>query len=637
MDGWDIGELTGKVLEVDLSQNETSIYSLDEKYYRNFLGGRGLNQLLLFKNLDPDIPPLDPKNILLFGSGILVGSSAPGSIRLSVDTKNYFTDGIGSANAGGNFAQELKSAGFGNLLIRGKADSPVYLSIKDEKVEIRPAEHLWGEDVTKTTELIEKDNDHKGSVLCIGPAGENLVRGASILVDGSRVAAKCGVGSIMGSKNLKAIWVMGSKRVEVFDKQTYIELLKKTWDKVRNSKSAKSLSEFGTLSVSSKNEIGGVPLRHYQDGYIDPKDLEKIDKYSFKKYEQKRFSVKNCPIDCRAIYKVGSGEYEGTEGEAMQANTIQNFGFKLDIKCAPAIIKAHLLCNKLGLDMDTVAESIAWAFECYDKGIIDKKDTCGLELTWGNHEVLPELIVNIALRKDFGDILADGVKRASKKIGNGSEKFAMNMKGQDLYETIRMPKGYGIGAALSTRGGGHCSGSPLTEFSNGSMDAEVAKRIYGVKTADDPQTYDGKAKLVYFHECFHSVLNSLGVCFFSTIVNSPDLLNLDDLAELITAATGWDIDKSELIKIGDRIHTLERLFNHVHAGFDIEDDYPPTRFFTEEIKSGPYKGESLDKNKYLETLKNNYRYHGWDTRGIPQKDTLKRLGLDDFIELPSLL
>lgn len=221
MDKWDISKLIGKVLEVDLSNNETSIYSLDEKYYRNFLGGRGLNQLLLFKNLDSGITPLDPENILLFGSGLLVGTSVPSSVRLSVDTKNYFSNGVGSANAGGNFAQELKLAGISTLLIRGKADSPVYLSIHDDKVEIKSAEHLWGKDVTKTTEEIETDKNFRGSVLCIGPAGENLVRGASILVDGSRVAAKCGVGSIMGSKNLKAIWVKGSNVVEVFDKENF--------------------------------------------------------------------------------------------------------------------------------------------------------------------------------------------------------------------------------------------------------------------------------------------------------------------------------------------------------------------------------------------------------------------------------
>lgn len=631
MTDWDIKELIGKILKIDLTNKEISVEDIEEEVFRNFLGGRGLNQLILYNNLEPDISPLDSKNIILFGSGLFSGTGVPGGIRLSVDTKNYFTGGVGSANVGGDFGKELKLAGFNTLMITGKADSPVYLSIDNEDIEIKNADNIWGKNVSETTNILEEKHECEGSVLCIGPAGENLVRGASVMVDKARAAAKCGVGSIMGSKNIKAVWVKGNKKVKVKDKEKFDEISRKSWKKVRESSSAKNLNEYGTLSVTSKNDIGGVPFHHYQNGYINSDDLKKINKHSFKDYEEKRFSATDCPIECRAIYNVKSGPYSGTEGEGMEANTIQNFGFKLDIIDPAAIIKAQILCNEFGIDMDTAAESIAWAYECYEKGILDKSDTEGLELKWGNHEAMIDLIEKIAYREGFGDLLAEGVYRASKKIGKGSEKLAVSIKGQDVYETIRMPKAYGLGAALSTRGGGHCSGSPLTEFSNGQMDPEIAEKIYELKTADIPHTYEGKARLVANHEKFHAVLNSLGICFFSTIVNSGDLLTWSDLAELLSASTGWDIDEDGLKMIGERVHTLERYFNYLHAGFDRKDDYPPDRFFKEEIKSGPYKGEKLDKEQFEKMLSENYEIHGWNENGVPPKTRLDELGLDEFI------
>jgi aldehyde:ferredoxin oxidoreductase len=385
------------------------------------------------------------------------------------------------------------------------------------------------------------------------------------------------------------------------------------------------MNEHGTLSsVTMKNTIGGVPFRHYQDGYMDSSKINKIAKQAFKEYERCRFSAIGCPLRCRAIYEIREGPYAGTMGEAMEANTVQDFGYKLDISYPPAIIKANVLCNEYGIDMDTAAESIAWAYECYEKGILNEKDTNGLRLTWGNYEALMALIEQIAYRRGFGDILAEGVKKAADAVGKGSEELAMTMKGQDLYETMRMPKGYGLGAALATRGGGHCSGSPLTEFSPGAMSPEIAEEIYGVSTAGDPATYAGKAKLVAYHERLHAVLNSLGICFFVTVSEGPDLLTWEDLAKLVSTATGWAIDENDLMTIGERIHTLERSFNVLHAGFDRKNDYPPERFFKETIESGPFKGEKLDRAKFNEMLSENYRIHGWNIKGIPERGTEAR-------------
>ncbi len=632
MSDFDIKELVGNLVKIDLTDRKICTEKIDESVYRKFLGGRGLDQLLLFRELDKNTSPLCPKNVILFGSGLFVGTGFPGSVRLSIDTKNYFSSGVGSANVGGDFSRELKLAGISTLLVSGKADEPVYISIDDGDIDINAADDIWGRTVSESTDMI-KNRESSGSVLCIGKAGENLVRGASVMVDRARAAAKCGIGSVMGSKNLKGIIASGSKEMKVSDEQKFDKIIDETWDKVNRSTSTGFLNKHGTLSVKSKNEIGGVPLHHYQDGFMKEEDLKKIDKHSFKGYESRRFSVKDCPIDCRAEYKIESGKYEGTKGEAMEANTIQNFGFKLGITEPEPIIKAHILCNEYGMDMDTVAESLAWAFECYEKGIIDGSDYNGLELEWGDHEAMIELIHDIADREGLGDLLAEGVDRASEELGSESQRLAVSMKGQDLYETIRMPKGYGLGAALSTRGGGHCSGSPLTEFSNGGMGKKEAKETYGVETADIPHVYEGKAELVADHERFHAVLNSVGMCFFSTTVNSGDLLGWGDISKMISALTGWEMDEEELMGVGERIHNLERYINYVHAGFDRKNDYPPDRFFEESISSGPYSGERLDKEKFDEMLSENYEKHGWSKDGIPRRKRLIELELDRFIDL----
>jgi aldehyde:ferredoxin oxidoreductase len=345
--------------------------------------------------------------------------------------------------------------------------------------------------------------------------------------------------------------------------------------------------------------------------------LEGIDEQAFAAYEQKRFHCQGCPVSCRQEFRVDDGPYAGIQGESVQANTIQDFGTKLDIRYAPAIIKAHLLCNEYGMDIDMVGESVAWAFECYEKGILTERDTGGLQLTWGNHEVLVTLIHQMAYRQGLGDILAEGVMRASEMIGRGSQDLAVSMKGQDLYEDMRIPKGYALGAALSTRGGGHCSGSPIVEFSSGRF---------------SPVTYEGKAELVAYFERFHSVLNSLGVCFFVTVWEGPDLLDEEDLAGLVRAGTGWDVEASELMETGERIHTLERLSNAVYAGFDRKNDYPPERFFCEPIKSGPYRGEVMRREEFDRMLDKNYEIHGWNEQGLPRGDTLEKLGLTQLIK-----
>ena len=625
---WTPIKLVGKTLRVDLDKERIEITDEGAKAYENFLGGKGLNQYFLYNGVKPDVEPFNPSNLLIVGAGLLTGTLIPGATRTNFDTKNVFNGGVGSANVGGDFGPELKFAGFGNVIIKGRAEKPVYLWIKDDSAEIRDAGKIWGKGTSHTTEWIREDlGEEDVQIASIGPAGENLVRGACIMVNGTRAAAKCGVGAVAGSKNLKAIAVKGSKAVEVAEPERFIELAKRAWKKIRFSRTAKIIREGRTFStLEAKNAICNMPQRNFQDGHMDPEKIKMVNSQAFAKYELSKFACFSCPVWCRAYYRVEEGPYAGTEGEAVEMNSIADFASKLDIPYAPAVIKAHLICNDYGMDIDAAAGAIAWAFEAYEKGAITKEEADGLELKWGAHEVLMSLLKKMAYREGFGDLLAEGSYRASRKIGKGSEEYAITMKRQDLYEEVRVPKGWALGVALSTRGGGHCSGAPLVEREK--FPSGVAKKIYGVETTTDPTTYNGKAKLVVFHERFHNVLHSTGICFYTSAWVYPDWLNQEDIAGLVSAATGIEITPEGLLRIGERIHNLERAFNILHVGFGREDDYLPERFFEEPIKSGPYKGEKLDRKKFDEMLDENYRMHGWDERGIPTRETLNNLGLE---------
>ena len=630
-----ITSLTGKILDIDLSNHKWNTWVEKESIHRKFLTARGLSQYYLYQLLKPKDFPLDPNNYIIFGSGLMVGTKTPGATRTNIDSKNLFSNGVGSTNGGEFFAVAMKYSGYGHIRITGKSSKPVYLLIDNGQVSLEDAKEIWGKTTSQTVDIIREKHGDDFHVACIGPAGENLVRGACVIINKSRAAAKCGMGAILGSKKIKAIAVRGQMIPTLWNEEKFDALINQVRKKISDSGTAQRMSKWGAKSaVKAKNKVGSVPYRHFQDGYVE--SLDGWDEKAFTKYELKRFGIKNCPISCRQIYKVGDGPYAGLEGEAVQSNTVQDFGLKLDIRESTAIIKAHVLCNEYGIDIDTAAETISWAYECYEKGLIDKNDTDGLQLNWGNHHSLMALIDRITYRKGFGNILAEGVVKASKIIGRGSQKYAMAMKGQDLYEDMRMPKGWALGVGLSTRGGGHCSGAPIVEFAAGKSSAEIltpelAKKLYGVKTAIDPAAYEGKAELVSYNERLHAVLNSLGVCLFNSIWEGYELLDEHDMAQLVHAATGWDIDGNELLNIGERIHNLERMFNFKHAGLDRKDDYPPARFMEEKIQKGPYKGEYMDRKKYDLMLDENYKIHGWSKQGIPVTETLSRLGLKDII------
>ena len=607
---------------VDLSREKISIKS-NEKFFNSFLGGKGLDQWILFNEIKKGTKPLDPNNVLILSAGPLTGTDVPCSTRHSFDTMNVLTNGVGSSNSCGFLGPELKFAGFNQIIIKGRSKSPVVIYITDDKIEILKSEYLSKKTTSETEDILRKDlSDKKIQVACIGPAGENLVSYASIMANKTRAAGRCGVGAVMGSKNLKAIVVRGHGSTEIADPDAFQRNCEEVFEKIEKSKYLENMKKFGPSSTMiTKNNLSSLPIKNFQENYVDiiKESYDSIDPWNYYKYLVKSKGYFNCPIKCNKVYK-----FNNFYCESLEANSVTNFACKVGVKSPKDVMKLHMKCDDLGMDEDGVAGSIAWIMECFEKGIITEKEI-GMKLEWGNAEIISLLMDKIAQREGIGDLLSYGSKRASEIIGKG-KKYAMHIKGQDLYEHLRTMKGWALGVVVSTRGGGHTSGAPMTEFMN--LNSDIAQKKWGIPSAGDPISYEGKPELVFYYEILHAIGNSLGVCLFITDWSGPDLLGLEDFSKLLTSASGINFTKNDLLTIGERIVNVEKAFNTLHAGFTRKDDYPPDRFFNEEIKSGPLKGEVLDKKMWDIMLDRYYELHGWDKSTSLQKKTrLEKLGL----------
>jgi aldehyde:ferredoxin oxidoreductase len=622
----------GSILRVDLTT--TKLYTEPtEKYIPKFLGGRGINQWILFKEVAPLITPFEAENMICFGAGALVGTLVPGAARLNIDSKNAFTPGIGSGNSGGWFAAEMKFAGYDHIVVRGKAKEPVYLLIEDDKVLLKPAVALWGKTTAETGEMIREDlGQDDFQILCIGPAGENLSRQACIVVSGSRVAARCGLGAIMGSKNLKAIAVKGTGAIAVKHSDQFMALVERVSERLRGLKGAKGRKAFGTLVGSPLyNNLSALPFKNYQDDYIPDDTFDKISHEIFHhQYEIDHYACVACPTHCGHVYTIDRGPYQGTKCHKAEANTVWNFGGRLAVEDISAILRIQEKCCQLGLDIDSTASVIAWAIDCYQNQILSKDDTDGLEMKWGDGGLILELLGKIAYREGFGNILSEGSLKASQIVGKESGKYAFHIKGQDLIEGIRSMKGWALGVVVSARGATHTRGALATESRGWSV--EDSQKIFGVKTAGIGPAYEGKAKVVTYFEYVHSLLDSLGVCFFTGNWTSPEGVTPEELAQFYSLATGIDLSETGLMKTGERIHNVEKMFNVYHAGFTREEDYPPKRLMEEPVKSGPLKGELLREDDWNKMLDEYYTLHGWDPlTSWPTKEKLEELDLNECI------
>lgn len=618
--------LDAQILRVDLTREEISFESA-KPYVSRFLGGRGISEYLLFKECPIGGSPFDPDIPIIFGSGLFAGTPVPGATRIDIESRNTLTAGIGSSSAGGEFAPEMRAAGISHVVVTGRSKRPGYLWIDDGKVTILDARHLKGLMVSETEKRIREEQGDDIKILSIGPAGEHLVRGACIIVDSARAAGRCGLGAIMGSKNLKAVAIRGTGRIEGFDERGMKERVDRFVEKLLTHPFNQARLKYGVYCGESWTEES--PFRNFQGGVSDPEKTRRVNRDAFLKYRTGRKTCKACPLQCWGVYEFDK-EGRHIVSEALQANDIHNFGAKLDLCDPEAILEIHALCNDLGLDSDNGSGALSWAFECFQRGLINEEDTGGLRLEWGDREVILTLLRMMAYRKGFGDLIAEGSQRAAQKLGRGTERYAVHVKGQDLMESIWHRKSWALGVVVSARGGGHTRGAAI-ESRLQSLTEESCTDLFGIPSIGPPSAYANKERVVGFFERMEAVLDSLGMCLFMNGFTG-DMLTPRDCADLLSIALDKRVDASEILQYGERIHTLEKAFNVLHAGWTREDDFPPRRFMEEPI-SVEGEPQYLDREKWSRLLDDYYDFHGWDpATGWPTANTLDALNLQDIAE-----
>jgi aldehyde:ferredoxin oxidoreductase len=618
------GGLAGKILRVDLTRGET--WTEDTRLYaERFLGGRAVNSWILLSEMRPSTKWSDPDNLVIFGAGCLVGTMAPGANRVSIETKNAWTGGKGSANFGGHFGPELKYAGFDHVVITGRAEKPVYLWIGDGRAEIRSAESVWGKTTYETEEILREElGDDRIEVATIGPAGENLVRGSCVIGDLAKVAGGSGVGCILGSKNLKALVVRGHGSIEVAEPGRFMravdDILARTASSPRTAPWRKGIVEAACFAESPFWDLGAETIRNGQLGYWPSEKRANLvgEERGVPKYRQRTIACFNCPAGCNIHSRIDDGSYKGTQGTGYWIGSAM-YSTRFDVDDAAASIKFHLTCNQLGLDGDAAATVLSWAFECYEKGLLTKKDTDGLELTWGNGAAMNEMATNLAYRRGLGDLLAEGTKAAAARLGKGSEAFTVHAKGQDTSDAFRIQKGWGLGCSTSACGPRHLRGAVGTPHHTGPKD--LPRETTG---------YENQPEAVFWEVRAKELEDMTGICNFMGTYSGPHVLGPADYAELVSAATGVDLSEQELMRLGQAGCNLEKAFNTLHAGFARADDYPPRRYMEVPIDAGPYAGFKCDRDKWDEMLDRLYELHGWHVEtGLQTRRGLEGLGLED--------
>ena len=605
----------GKILRVDLSQKSIKEEPLPEKEARKFLGGNGLATWYLFNELPKGIDPLGPDNKIIYMSGPLTGTMSPSSGRFSAVTKSPLTGLWGSANSGGRWGLDLKKSGYDGLIIEGVSTDPVYLVIDDGEYSLMDAQHLWGLNVRETTRLIKEEHGSKFNVSCIGVAGEKLVKYAAVMNDVHRALGRCGFGAVMGSKNLKGIAVKGSQKIRVADKQAFGEAAKQARNFISESLLKMTLEVYGTdMVLDLVNVKGGLPTRNWQLGSCDY--AENINGPAINdSILTGRKACFACPIACGRLTEVKSGKYK-CKGEGPEYETVGAFGPMCDISNLEAIAFANNLCNDYGLDTISTGSTIAFAMECYEKGILTTENLDGVKLEFGNEDAMIKMVHKIAQRDGVGDLLSQGTKAVSATLGQNSQHFAMHVKGLELpaYD-CRATKMTGLGFATANRGGDH-----ITAYIQGPTYMDIPFLIVEESMLEDPAVENPEeTKVVKDLEDALTVFDAVGACKFMGMA-----LMAEDIVAIIAGATGWEFNVDEFRKGGERIYNLARCFN-VREGARRIDDTLPTRLTQEPLTDGPAEGLVVDLEPLLDAY---YQYRGWDQNtGIPKVDTLNEVGL----------
>jgi aldehyde:ferredoxin oxidoreductase len=610
----------GRILRVDLSTKELQEEPIKEEWARKFIGGKGLGIRYLYDLVRPGTDPFSPENVVIFMTGPLTGTVASTVSRMANITKSPLSLTMSDSYSGGYFPAELKFAGFDGVIVSGRSSRPVYLSIKDGRAELRDAGRLWGKGVFETTDLIVRESGEKPrryidgpKVGCIGPAGENMVRYAAVAYDKHHFAGRGGTGAVMGSKNLKAISVRGTKQAKALtinSEPAFLEMVKQVVRKdIRENPDEESYIKVGTPSVVNQSqEAGLLPTRNFQTGVFNEADQIDADALFDMILVKHTTTCFSCAIGCRNLTKVKDGEFAGLEGEGPEYETLAMCGSNLGIGDIRVVMKFNEECSDIGLDTISAGNVCGWAMELYERGIMTKKDTGDLELRFGNADAAVALPRLIALRKGIGDVLAEGVARASKKIGKGSERYAMHVKGQEYpaYDP-RGSFGMALAYATSDRGADHNRAWPVGYDAFGKI---------------DPFTIDGKAELVVKDQIRTSVKFSTVMCDFLAA-------DLNLAARLLNAACETNYTEDSIKVVGQRIWTLTRLFN-LREGFSREDDSIPARVYLDPLPEGNPKGKVVSEQSFQTMLSEYYNLFGWDEQGRPTRETLRELDLEEL-------
>ena len=621
----------GKILRVNLSNKMVRTDSYSETSARRFLGGRGLAAEILFDELPVGIDPLGPKNKLVYATGPFAGTGFPLNSRWIVAGKSPLTGIWGEAACGGTFAVQLRKAGYDALIVEGAADSPVFLDIFDDDVHFMDASQIWGKMTLDAEAAIAEDLQIKTpredypAIICIGPSGEKLVKFANVIHTAHRAAGRTGLGAVMGSKKLKALAVRGSKDIPVADPERLKTLAKNAINECVTNKSLLYFAKYGQAGlVDVLNESGILPTRNFQKGTFELH--EKISgPVMAETILKKRNACSQCPVACKRIVEVRQGKYAPVETGygGPEYENLGSLGSLLMIGDLEAVSKENQLCNAYGIDTISAGVIIAWLMECYEKGIVSKEDLDGIEPTWGNAEAALKLIEKMAQRQGIGNLLAEGIKKASAKIGRGSERFAMEVKGLEIpMHEPRGKKGVGLAYAISNRGACHEQAfhDTDTESDNAAPEIGITKGLNRHDTSRD------KVDMVKKSQDWVAVTNSLCLCTAPAWIGF-EYTKPSFLVETLNAITGMNFTVNELMTIGERMNNLCRCFN-IREGMTRKDDYLPRRFLDEELPDGPSRGQRLTSEELQRMLDDYYELRGWDkSTGVPTKEKLLELGL----------
>jgi aldehyde:ferredoxin oxidoreductase len=610
----------GKILRINLTTSTITEEFPDEETLRKYLGGAGLATKILLEETEKGIDPLGPENKLIFMTGPLTGTSSPSTGRYSVVAKSPLTNGWGQANSAGFWGRDFKRSGFDGIIFEGKAPKPVYLLTEDGKAELLDAEEIWGKNTSETTRILREKHGGKFNVACIGIAGENLVKYAAIMNDcdekyWGRAAGRCGVGAVMGSKNLKAIASKGTLEIPVADPEAYRQEAKQRFDWVNQSLLKMTLEVFGTATmVDLVNVKGGIPTRNWQTGVFE--NAEKINGQAINdSILVKRKPCFACPIHCGRISEIKNGPFK-SKGEGPEYETLSSFGTMCGVDNLEAITHAHFLCNEYGLDTISTGNTLGFAMECYQRGILKENDVDGMDFSWGNAQLIVDIVQKISRREGIGDLLAEGTMRMAEKLGNGSERFAMHVKGLELpgYDS-RAAKITGLAYAVANRGGDH-----ITAYIEGPAFLAMPFMIVEDAEVGDPLKEIPEVALVVknFEDAF-GIFDAIGGCKFMGMV-----LTAEDWAKLISTLMGYEFLADDFRRTGERIYNLERAYL-LREGFTRDDDTLPPRLLEDPMPEGPATGQVVNLDVLLDAY---YKYRGWDKHGRPTKEKLQELGLE---------